>query len=99
MRFDDVVYFCKEGELELNKQTGDYEVGIVEKQEVFANVMSLGMEQVMTVFGSLDVDAKVVRIQQKYRLPFDFIEIEGVNYNAVTNRLYRGKQTFILKER
>ena len=99
MRFDDVVYFCKESEPELNKNSGDYEVGQTEKQEVFANVTNLGLEQVMTMFGSLDVDAKTVRIQEKYDAPFDFIEIEGVSYRVQTSRLYRGKQTFIVRER
>lgn len=99
MRFDDVVYFCKEGKPKLNKNTGDYEVGHTEKQEVLANVTHLGLEQVMTMFGSLDVDAKTVRIQQKYDVPFDFIEIEGVDYRVITTRLYRGKQTFVVRER
>ena len=99
MRFDDVVYFCKESEPKMNKNSGDYEVGQTEKQEVFANVTNLGLEQVMTMFGSLDVDAKTVRIQEKYDAPFDYIEIEGVSYRVQTSRLYRGKQTFIVKER
>ena len=99
LRFDDIVVFYRESEPEFNKITGDYEVGQTDKQEVFANVTNLGLEQVLTMFGSLDVDAKTVRIQDKYDAPFDFIEIEGVSYRVQTSRLYRGKQTFIVRER
>lgn len=99
MRFDRDVTFVKiEGEQTYNQMTGNFEVGSEVRTNQKANVNDLGADRVETLFGSLDVNAKVVRVLQSYP-EFDYLIIDGTEYEQTTVRGHRNKHSFIVRER
>lgn len=98
MRYDQKIYFVKEGEDEYDYDTGDYITTEPVKDEVWANVSDTGTERMQLVYGALKQGAITVRIIGKYDKEFDYIEVEGKKYNADAFRTFRNDQSFNLSE-
>ena len=98
MRYDQRVYFVKEGEDEYDYATGDYVTTEPIKEEVWANVSDTGTERMKLIYGNLKQGAITVRIQGKYEETFDYIEVDGKEYNVDAFRTFRNDQAFNLSE-
>ena len=98
MRYDQKIYFVKEGEEEYDYDTGNYTAGEPIKEEVWANVSDTGTERMQLIYGALKQGAITVRIVGKYEKEFDYIEVEGKKYNVDAFRTFRNDQAFNLSE-
>lgn len=82
-----------------NPITGNYEVGSRITETLLANVNDLGSEKKNLLFGTLEVDAKTVRFNRKPKVAFDYLVIDGVEYNITSRRDLRRKMTVIVSEK
>ena len=98
MRYDQRIYFFKEGEDEYDYATGDYVTTEPIKYETWANVSDTGTERMQLIYGALKQGAVTVRIQGKYEEPFDYIEVEDKKHNVDAFRTFRNDQAFNLSE-
>ena len=98
MRYDQRIYFVKEGEDEYDYATGDYVTTEPIRDEVWANVSDTGTERMQLIYGALKQGAVTVRIQGKYEEEFDYIEVENKKYNVDALRTFRNDQAFNLSE-
>ena len=99
MRYSTPIYFVKEGEDEYDYSTGNYVTTEPIKHEVWANVSDTGTERMQLIYGALKQGAITVRIQGKYDEAFDYIEVDGKEYNVDAFRTFRNDQAFNLSER
>ena len=98
MRYDQRIYFVKEGEDEYDYSTGNYVTTEPIKDEAWANVSDMGTQRQTLIFGALKQGALTVRIQNRYEQPFDYIEVGGQAYNVASTRTFRHDQTFEVSE-
>ena len=98
MRYDQRIYFVKEGEDEYDYSTGNYVTTEPVRDEVWANVSDTGTERMQLIYGALKQGAITVRIQGKYEEAFDYIEVENKKYNVDAFRTFRNDQAFNLSE-
>ena len=98
MRYDQRIYFVKEGEDEFDYATGDTIVTGSIKDEACANVSDTGTERMQLIYGALKQGAVTVRIQGKYEETFDYVEVENKKYNVDAFRTFRNDQAFNLSE-
>ena len=98
MRYDTPVYFQRMPATKYDPSTGNY--GNVEPVETkkFASVTSLGAKSQVIIFGKIKRGSKVVRLQNEYSEPFDFIRIGDKKYEADFSRELRTKCSFIVSE-
>lgn len=98
MRYDQRIYFVKEGEDEYDYATGDYVTTEPTKHEVWANVSDTGTERMQLIYGNLKQGAITVRIVGKYDKEFDYIQVGDKKYNVDAFRTFRNDQAFNLSE-
>ena len=98
MRYDQRIYFVKEGEDEYDYATGDYVTPEPIKHEVWANVSDTGTERMRLIYGALKQGAITVRIVGKYDKEFDYIQVGDKKYNVDAFRTFRNDQAFNLSE-
>ena len=94
MRADKIVYFVVRGTEVYNNQTGSYEVTTPVKTSANALVTDTGVQRMNLVYGGIKKHAKTVRLNQQYDAKYDYIEIDGEEYQVDLRRTYRNKQTF-----
>ena len=98
MRYDQRIYFVKEGEDEYDYATGDYIATEAIKHEAWANVSDTGTERMQLIYGALKQGAITVRIVGKYGKEFDYIQVGDKKYNVDAFRTFRNDQSFNLSE-
>lgn len=97
MRFDKEVYFYTE-KSDYNAKTGDYDRLTPSEVPRMASVNQTETAMIRMVYDSIPQESLTVRLQNKYKKPFDYIRI-GKNIYKVDKRidLYT-KQAFIVSE-
>ena len=98
MRYDQRVYFVKEGEDAYDYATGHYVTTEPIKHEMWANVSDTGTDRMQLVYGALKQGAITVRIVGKYDKEFDYIQVGDKKYNVDAFRTFRNDQSFNLSE-
>ena len=98
MRYDQKIYFVKEGEDEYDYSTGNYVTTEPIKHEAWANVSDTGTERMQLIYGALKQGAITVRIRGKYEKEFDYILVDDKKYNVDAFRTFRNDQAFNLSE-
>ena len=98
MRYDQRIYFVKEGEEVYDYDTGDYITTEPIKHEAWANVSDTGTERMKLIYGALKQGAITVRIVGKYDKEFDYIQVGDKKYNVDAFRTFRNDQSFNLSE-
>lgn len=93
MRASDTVYFVVKGAEEYDELTGNYEESKPDKTAVPALVTDTGTERMNLLYGGVQQHAKTVRLNTKYEAPFDYVEINGKEYQVDMIRKYRHKMT------
>jgi len=97
MRYDSLVNFITTSE-PIRLPNGDYSDTVEVKLPMWANVSDLGEERVALIFGDVKQKAKVVRLQNQYTEPFDFIEIDGIKYKDTRPKHFRHESVFYVGE-
>lgn len=97
MRYDTLVNFVKQT-APIRLPNGDYSDGEETLLPIWANVSDLGEERVALIFGDVKQKAKVVRLQNRYTEPFDFIEIDGDKYKDTRPKHFRHESVFYVGE-
>ena len=98
MRYDQRIYFVKEGEDEYDYATGDYIATEPIKHKSWANVSDTGTERMRLIYGALKQGAITARIVGKYDKEFDYIQVGDKKYNVDAFRTFRNDQSFNLSE-
>ena len=93
MRASDTVYFVVKGAEAYDEQTGNYEESEPVKTIMPALVTDTGTERMNLLYGGVKQHAKTVRLNTKYEAPFDYVEIDGKEYQVDMIRKYRHKMT------
>lgn len=77
MRFDKRITFVTDGESHYDPSVGDWVEGKKEYDTVPCNMSSLRVDRKKELFGEIDTNIQVVRLQHPYKKPFDYIEIDS----------------------
>lgn len=99
MRYDKEVSFVTMGKEVYDSFTGNYEVSADTSNTLWANITNMSENRITFLFGGLTVGAYVVRIQNHYDVPFDYLSFGGKDYNVKRNRKLRRGHTFEVSER
>lgn len=94
MRALHTVYFVKRGEPVFDETTGNYNDSTSVRTRVDALVTDTGSKRMNLLYGKIRQKAKTVRLLQHYTAAFDYIEIDGQEYQIDSDRRYRTKHTF-----
>lgn len=89
MRYDTTVKIMHETAGGYDPEQGRHVGGVVTTVERAAHVSQTGIERQLEVFGRLDVDTQVVRLQGRYTAPITRIEINGKQYSITLRRMTR----------
>lgn len=99
MRYDKEVYFVKEGKKVFDQSTGDYITSEPKKTKKYAALSALLSLKPTIKHGRLNEDKFILRLQNHYNEPFNYIEIDGIKYDVDHSRKLRVKRNFIISER
>ena len=77
MRFDTSIYFVSTSGKHYDLVAGEWIVGQPEKVKRYANVTHMGAQRQQAVFGDVQADRLVVRLQRAYTVAYDHVEIAG----------------------
>ena len=95
MRYNKPVYFQRLTPDKYDTETGDYVENEPLEDKKFADVTDAGMNTQQIVYGTLKKGSIVVRLQQPYIKPFDYIRFAEKRYKA---DFIRGGRAFICHE-
>ena len=93
MRAADTVYLVVKGEDTYNDDTGCYESTEPVKTAISALVTDTGTERMNLLYGGIKQQAKTIRLNSIYKDMFDYVEIDGKEYQVDMIRKYRQKMT------
>src|SRR5699024_2744081 len=96
MRFNKRITFVTDGESYYDPNVGDWVEGKKEYDTVPCNISSLRIDRTKELFGEIDNDIQVVRLQRPYNKQFNYIEIDGKKQNIKHRSDYR-KGVFYLE--
>ena len=92
MRYDKKVYFISQGK-PTRVEHGNYVTEEIRTKQ-YAHVSDMAMEMKISLYDTLAVSAKTVRIPNHFLDPFDTIEIDGEKYALSLVRKLRRDQVF-----
>lgn len=100
MRFTDEIIFVKRSsDSKYDPDLGEWVEGKPERIRTEANATDIGTDRSVTIFGSVEEGAKVIRTQPLFSIPaFDYIEIEGKTWQQVTARNPTYRNSLIVQE-
>ena len=98
MRFDTPVYFRRIIPGEYDEATGNYVDDRVEETKRFASMTDSGSKTLQLVYGKLKEGSKVVRLQRRYKEPFDNIRVGDVVYGVDFKRSPKTRHAFVISE-
>ena len=93
MRTSDTVYLVIKGEDTYNDDTGNYESTEAVKTPIRALITDTGTERMNLLYGVVKQHAKTIRLNSIYKDMFDYVEIDGKEYQVDMIRKYRHKMT------
>lgn len=99
MRFNTPIYFQKiDKPGGYNQRTGNYDDDTIIEVKKYADVTSAGIETLKLMYGDIKQGSLVIRLQNHYKEPFDYIRIGDKQYKQEHKQPLRVKQTFIVSE-
>jgi len=96
MRFNKRITFVTDGESYYDPNVGDWVEGEKEYDTVPCNISTLKVDRTKQLFGEIDTNIQVVRLQRPYNDEFDYIELDGKKQNIKHQSNYR-KGVFYLE--
>lgn len=95
MRFSDRLTFVKKGESYYDPSQGEYVESEPIKTKVPCKLSALGTERTLQIFGVLDKQVEIARLQHPYTNDFDYVEINDQKYNLKRQSDYRKGVLFL----
>ena len=92
MRYDKKVWFCREGDKEYDKETGNYKVSEGSADCHYAAVINTSSTTANLIYGELNEGSRTIHLQQWYEEPFDFLRIGEPN-SAEYQKRYKKDMT------
>lgn len=80
-----------------NPDTGNYDENTQVLDTQACNLSSLGIDRTIQLFGKMDKEIMVARLQRPYEKPFDHALIKGVKYFATQHAAHRMESAFYLE--
>lgn len=97
MRYTDRVTFVTESPGGYNPETGNHEEATLTTETLPCNISRLGITRSKELFGAIDVQVDVVRLQRPYDAPFDYVTIDGKRM-TVKRRVPHRRETVLYVE-
>ena len=97
MRFDTPIYF-QTIKTKYDASTGNYVESVESEVKRYASVTDAGDETLNLIYGEIKQGAKVIRLQNQHKEPFDRIKIGEKVYRVDRARELRVKQVFVVSE-
>ena len=98
MRYDATVQFVKRGPDYLDENTGNYEEFQPIKDPKKASIMDTTTDTLLLVYGAIRQGSYTIQLQNHYKKPFDYIEVDGRKYSVDYRRRLRRKEVFVVSE-
>lgn len=98
MRYDQCVYFVKDGEATYDQTTGNYIDAEPVKTPCMASVMDTSTETMRLIYGEIRQGSLTIHLQNHYEAAFNRIEYRGKAYAVDLHRRLRVKDTYIVSE-
>lgn len=99
MRYMDKISFFKETESKYDYELGEHVKGVLEETELEVNITDLGSERSIKLFGDIQENAKVIRLQPiQEALAFDYVVIESKTFKPMKTLFPLNRKTYIVKE-
>lgn len=100
MRYDTMVTL----QVVKNQRSYDYKLGkysdeVIEERSFHANLSTISKKRIKEMFGDVDSNVSIVRIQGVIDFTPSFIQINGVKYNILENIKTRRDTAFYITER
>ena len=96
MRFDTSIYFVSTSGKHYDPVAGEWIVGQPEKVKRYANVTHMGAQRQQAVFGDVQADRLVVRLQRAYTVAYDHVEIAGKSYQVEKDKMPSDKEVLVV---
>lgn len=99
MRYADRITFINKVEGGgYNPDTGSYDEGKQIQDVQACNLSSLGVDRTNQLFGTLDREIIVARLQRPYRKEYEYAYLNGVKYAITRHIPHRSESVFYLEE-
>ena len=99
MRFDTPIHFKSIKQGDYDEHTGNNGNDNITEVKKYASVTDCGVDTIKLIYGTIKQGSLIVKIQDSYKEPFDFIRIGDKDYKVDMSRKLRTKQVFIVSEK
>lgn len=97
MRYNDRLTFITEKSGGYNPVTGEHEEASITTDKKPCNLSPLGVERSNQLFGEIDTNIQIARLQRPYKQSFSHIEIDGKKFNVKKHVKHRSQSVFYLE--
>ena len=99
MRYDNIIYLVYVKESLYNPELGRYEDETSIDDKRHANISKVSLERNRELFGDVDSDVIIIRIQGLVKENPDYIKIKDKSYNIIKKTTTRRDTAFYVRER
>lgn len=97
MKYGTEVEFVQEVPAGYDYNTGNQNVARVDVDIIYANVTGQTIERQKLLYGVLDENALVIRVQNGYDKPFNYVVVHGKRYDLTATHTHRRDQVFFVR--
>ena len=98
MRFDKEIYMQSVPKRTYDELSGDYREEKAKEVKLYADVTDAKSETLNLMYGQLKEGVLVIRLQQHYTAPFEFIRIGSKRYKVDYERKLRRMHVLVVSE-
>lgn len=99
MRYDNIIYLVYAKEPSYNPKLGRYEDETTVDDKRHANISKVSLERNRELFGDVDSDVTIIRLQGLVKGNPDYIKIKDKEYNIIKKTTTRRDTAFYIRER
>lgn len=99
MRYDNIIYLVNVKKSSYNPKLGRYEDETSIDNERHANISKVSLERNRELFGDVDSDVIIIRLQGLVKGNPDYIKIKDKAYNIIKKTTTRRDTAFYVRER
>lgn len=99
MRYDNIIYLVYAGASSYNPKLGRYEEETTTDDKRYANVSRVSLERNKELFGDVDSDVIIIRLQGLVKGKPDYIKIKDREYAIIKKTTTRRDTAFYVRER
>ena len=99
MRYDNIIYLVYAKESLYNPKLGRYEDETTLDDKRYANISKVSLERNRELFGDVDSDVSIIRLQGLVKGNPNYIKIKDKAYNIIKKTTTRRDTAFYVRER